>query len=77
MAGDLLALPGPSGMCAGSGGSEPPVPAGNSAAAVIPAVVEPMAVGPAAVEPTVVELVVTELPSAAPAVEPEEVQPRV
>jgi hypothetical protein len=77
MAGELLAVPGPSGMCAGSGGSGPPVPAGDSAAAVIPAVVEPMAVGPAAVEPTVVEQVVTELPSAAPAVEPEEVQPGV
>jgi hypothetical protein len=72
MAGELLAVPGPSGMCAGSGGSELPVPAGNSAAAVIPAAVEPMAV-----EPTVVELVVTELPPAVPAVEPEEVQPGV
>jgi hypothetical protein len=36
-----------------------------------------MAVGPAAVESAMVELVVTELPSAAPAVEPEEVQPGV
>jgi hypothetical protein len=51
-------------MCAGSGGSEPPVPVGEEAAA--PA--------PAAVEPTVVELVVTELPPAIPAVEPEEMQ---
>jgi hypothetical protein len=67
MTGDLLAVPGPSGMCAGSGGSESPVPAGDSAAAVIPA----------AMEPTVVELVVTELPPADPAVQPEEVQPRV
>jgi hypothetical protein len=64
MAGELLAVPGPSGMCAGSGGSEPPVPARDSAAAVIPV----------AVEPTVVEIVVTELPPAVPAVEPEEVQ---
>jgi hypothetical protein len=77
MAGELLAVPGPSGLCAGSGGSEPPAPAGDSAGAVIPAVVEPMAVGPAAVESAMVELVVTELPSAAPAGEPEEVQPGV
>ena len=74
MAEKLLAVPGPSGMCAGSGGSEPPVPARNSAAAVIPAAVGPMAVESAAVEPTVVELVVTELPPAVPAVESEEVQ---
>ncbi len=67
MAGELLAVPGPSGMCAGSGGREPPVPARDSAAAVIPA----------AMEPTVVELVVTELPPAIPAVEPERVQPDV
>ncbi len=67
MAGELLAVPGPSGMCAGSGGSEPPVPVRDSAAAVIPA----------AMEPTVVELVVTELPPAVPAVQPEEVQPGV
>ena len=65
MAGELLAVPGPSGMCAGSGGSEPPVPAGESAAEATPA----------AVEPTVVELVVTELPPAIPAVEPGRVQP--
>jgi hypothetical protein len=65
MAGKLLAEPGPSGMCAGSGGSEPSVPAGDSAAALIPA----------AMEPTVVELVVTELPPAIPAVEPGRVQP--
>jgi hypothetical protein len=77
MAGELLAVPGPSGMCAGSGGSEPPVPAGNSAAAVVPAAVEPMAAESAAIEPTVVELVVTELPPAVPAVEPERVQPEV
>jgi hypothetical protein len=77
MAVELLAVPGPSGMCAGSGGSEPPVPAGNSAAAVIPAAVEPMAGESAEVEPTVVELVVTELPTAVPAVEPEGVQPEV
>jgi hypothetical protein len=67
MAGELLAVPGPSGMCAGSGGSEPPVPAGYLAAAVMPA----------AMEPTVVELVVTELPPAFPVVQPEEVQPGV
>jgi hypothetical protein len=77
MAGELPAVPGPSGMCAGSGGSEPPVPAGDSAAAVGPAAVEPMAVESAAVEPTVVELVVIELPPAVPAVEPERVQPEV
>jgi hypothetical protein len=77
MAGELLAAPGPSGMCAGSGGSEPPVPAEDPAAAVEPAAVEPMAVESAAVEPTVVELVVTELLPAVPAVEPEGVQPEV
>ena len=65
MARELLAVPGPSGMRAGSGGSEPPAPAGDSAAAVIPA----------AMEPTVVELVVTELPPAVPTVEPGSVQP--
>jgi hypothetical protein len=62
MAGELLAVPGPSGMCAGSGGSVPPVPVGESAAT------------PAAMVPTVVELVVTELP---PAVESEDMQPGV
>ncbi len=67
MAGELSAVPGPSGMCAGSGGSVLPVPAGESAAAATPA----------AMEPTVVELVVTELPPAVPAVEPEEVQSEV
>jgi hypothetical protein len=77
MAEELLAVPRLSGMCTGSGGSKPPVPAGNWAAVVIPAAVEPMAVGSAAVEPTVVELVVTELPPAVPAVEPEGVQPEV
>jgi hypothetical protein len=64
MAGELLAVPGPSGMCAGSGGSVPPVPVGESAAAATPA----------AMEPTVVELVVTELLPAVPAVESEDVQ---
>jgi hypothetical protein len=72
MAEELLAVPGPSGMCARSGGSEPPVPAGDSAVAVVRT-----AMGPMAVEPTVVELVVTELPPAVPAVEPERVQPEV
>jgi hypothetical protein len=67
MAGELLAVPGPSGMCAGSGGSVPPVPVVESAAAATPA----------AMEPTVVELVVTELPPAFPAVESEEVQSEV
>ncbi len=60
MAGELLAVPGPSGMCAGSGGSEPPVPVGESAAAATPAAMEPT--------------VVTELLPAVPAVESEEVQ---
>ncbi len=64
MAGELLAVPGPSGMCAGPGGSVPPVPVGESAAAAIPA----------AMEPTVVELVVTELLPAVPAVESEDMQ---
>jgi hypothetical protein len=63
MAGELLAVPGPSGMCAGSGGSVPQVPVGESAAAT-----------PAAMEPTVVELVVTELLPAVPAMESEGVQ---
>ncbi len=67
MAGELLAVPGPSGMCAGSSGSVPPVPAGDSAAAV----------EPAAVELTAMELVVIESPPAAPAMEPERVQPEV
>ncbi len=64
MAGELLAVPGPSGMCAGSSGSAPPVPVGESAAAATPA----------AMEPTVVELVVTELLPAVPAMESEDVQ---
>jgi hypothetical protein len=67
MAGELLTIPGPSGMCAGSSGSVPPVPAEESAAAA----------GSAAVEPTAVELVVTESPPPVPAVEPEGVQPEV
>ncbi len=67
MAGELLAVPGPSGMCAGSGGSVPPVPVGESAVAATPA----------AMEPTVVELVVTELLPAVPAMESEEVQSEV
>ena len=48
MAGELLAVPGPSGMCAGSSGSVPPAPAEDSAAAVEPAAVEPAAVDPTA-----------------------------
>jgi hypothetical protein len=48
-AGELMAVPGPSGMCAGSSGSVPPVPAGNPAAAV---------------EATAMELVVIESPPA-------------
>ncbi len=67
MAGELLAVPGPSGMCAGSGGSMPPVPVEESAAAATPA----------AREPTVVEPVVAELPPAVPAMESEDVQPGV
>jgi hypothetical protein len=67
MAGELLAVPGPSGMCTGSGGSGPPVPVEESAAAATPA----------ARELTVVEPVVTELPPAVPAMESEEVQPEV
>jgi hypothetical protein len=67
MAGELLAVPGPSGMCTGSGGSRPPVPVEESAAAATPA----------ARELTVVEPVVTELPPAVPAMESEEVQPEV
>ena len=65
MAGELLAVPGPSGMCTGSGGSRPPVPVEESAAAATPA----------AGELTVVEPVVTELPPAVPAMESGEVQP--
>jgi hypothetical protein len=67
MAGELLAVPGPSGMCAGSSGSVPPVPVEESAAAATPA----------AGELTAVEPVVTELPPAVPAMESEEVQPEV
>jgi hypothetical protein len=65
MAGGLLAVPGPSGVCAGSSGSVPPVPAEESAAAA----------ESAAVEPTAVEPVAAESPPAAPAMEPEGVQP--
>jgi hypothetical protein len=67
MAGELLAVPGPSGMCAGSSGSMPPVPVEESAAAATPA----------AGELTVVEPVVTELPPAVPTMESGEVQPEV
>jgi hypothetical protein len=67
MAGELLAVPGPSGMCAGSSGSMPPTPAEESAAAV----------GPAAVELTAAGLVVTKSPPAVPAMEPEGLQPEV
>ncbi len=67
MAGELLAVPGPSGMCAGSSGSVPPVPAGNPAAAAESAVVEP----------TAMELVGIGSPPAVPATEPERVQPEV
>jgi hypothetical protein len=64
MAGELLAVPGPSGMCAGSSGRVPPVPTEESAAAS----------GSAAVEPTTVEPVAAESPPAIPAMEPEGVQ---
>ena len=67
MAGELLAVPGPSGMCAGSGGGRPPAPVEESTAAA----------APAARELTVVEPVVTELPPAGPAMESEEVQPEM
>ncbi len=60
MAGELLAVPGPSGMCAGSSGSVPPVPVEESAAA---------AATPAAGELTPVEPVVTGLPPAVPVME--------
>jgi len=65
MAGEMLAVPGPSGVCAGSSGSVPPVPAEEAAAAV----------ESAAVEPTAVEPVAAKSPPAAPAMEPEGVQP--
>jgi hypothetical protein len=67
MAEELLAVPGPSGLCAGSSGSRPPVPVEDSAAAATPA----------AGELTAVESVVTELPPVIPAMESEEVQPEV
>jgi S-DNA-T family DNA segregation ATPase FtsK/SpoIIIE len=67
MAGELLAVPGPSGMRAGSSGSMPPVPAGESAAAATPA----------AGELTAVEPVATELPPAILARESGEVRPEV
>jgi hypothetical protein len=67
MARELLAVPGPSGMCAGSSGSAPPAPAEELAAAA----------GSAAVEPTAVELMVTESPPAVPAMEPERMQPEM
>ena len=64
MAEELLAVPGPSGLCAGSSGSRPPVPVEESAAAATPAAGELPAVGS----------VVTELPPAVPAMESEEMQ---
>ena len=64
MAEELLAVPGPSGLCAGSRGSRPPVPVEESAAAVTPAAGELPAVGSA----------VTEWPPAVPAMESEEMQ---
>jgi hypothetical protein len=67
MAEELLAVPGPSGLCAGSSGSRPPVPVEKSAAAATPAAGELPAVGS----------VVIELPLAIPAIELEEVQPEV
>jgi hypothetical protein len=66
MAEELLAVPGPSGLCAGSSGSRPPVP-----------VEEPTAATPAAGELPAVGSVATELPLAAPAMGSEEVQPEV
>jgi hypothetical protein len=67
MTGELLAVPGPSGMCARSGESRPPVPVEESAAAATPP----------AIELTVVEPMATELPPAVPVVESEDVQPGV
>ncbi len=67
MAGEPLAVPGPSGICTGSGGSGPPVPVEESAAAA----------APAAREPTGEEPVVTGLPPAIPAMESGEVRPEV
>jgi hypothetical protein len=64
---ELLAVPGPSGMCAGSSGSKPPVPVEESAAAATPA----------AEELTAVELVATELPPAIPTMESGEMQHEV
>jgi hypothetical protein len=64
---ELLAVPGPSGLCAGSSGSRQPVPVEESAAAATPA--------PG--ELTAVESEVTELPPAISAMESEEVQPEV
>jgi hypothetical protein len=73
MAEELLAVPGPSGLCAGSSGSRPPVPTEESAAAVTSAAGELPAVGSVATElpPAVpakgseerqLEVIVTELP---------------
>jgi hypothetical protein len=56
MAEELLAVPGPSGLCAGSSGSRPPVPVEEPMAAAMPAAGDLPAVGS----------VVTELPLAAP-----------
>jgi hypothetical protein len=65
MAEELLAVPGPSGLCAGSSGSRPPVSVEESAAT------------PAAGELPAVRSVVIELPLAIPAMESGEVQPEV
>ena len=65
VAGEPLAMPGPSGVDASASGSVPPVPAEESAAAA----------ESAAVEPTAVEPVAAESPPAAQAMESEGVQP--
>jgi hypothetical protein len=56
MAGELLAVPGPSGVDAGSSGSVPPAPAEELAAAAEPTAAGPAAAGPPpALEPAVVQ----------------------
>ncbi len=64
MAEELLAVPGPSGLCAGSSGSRPPVPVEEPTAAATPAAGDLSAAGS----------VVTESPLAAPERGSEEVQ---
>ncbi len=75
MAGELLAVPGPSGVGVGASGSMPPVPAEESAAAAEPTAVEPTAAGPTAAGPAAAGPAAARPPPASPMMEPAMVQP--